>query len=504
LDNRLYPIERALLSNSPFFSSPIDHTDIQNSSSPSLDPDISFSKVVDNKSLPYTGEGFVEAEVIDVNQMLFGELMTRVTEEVVIQDHDAFVSQPIRLLHQELVSKNLVLADISEYLYQHKQAQVAKGLFSQNFYTQHGSSTHGVIQDPNTGMTKEVILWCINHYTGLNRDERVMARSHEAIALFGTGAGTSPMSCGQNTLHKLLEQKIATLVGKEDALVFPTGYTTNVGVISAIASKKDFILFDRESHASIIDGIKLSGATFMSFRHNDVADLRRKMEIYSHKYVNTIVIVESAYSMSGDIAPLKEICDLKQNNHFYLYVDEAHTFGIYGEKGAGLCVQEGVVDQVDFVMSTLSKATASIGGFVACDKKYRPLIEWAANAYLFQAACSPADCAAALGALEILAEDPSVSEQIHINNAYMRTSLLEKGFDLGESQSPVIPIFIEDDQKLLKASMALLNRGVFTVAVVYPAVKKGQGRLRFIVTAKHSFAQIDQTVASIQDVFAEI
>ncbi|MGE4169626.1 MAG: aminotransferase class I/II-fold pyridoxal phosphate-dependent enzyme [Candidatus Margulisiibacteriota bacterium] len=412
--------------------------------------------------------------------------------------------QPILSFYQELLKADVPLNEIATELTKHKNTQIQEGLFSQNFFTVSGSSVEGIVQDPNTGAQKNAILWCINHYTGLNRDPRVIQAAQKALAQYGTSAGTSAMSCGHNSLHKHLEIKLASLVGKEDALYFPTGYSTNLGAISGLATKKDLIIFDRESHASIIDGIRLSGATFLSFRHNDVNDLEKKLSSIKDQFLNVFVVVESAYSMSGDLAPLQAICELKKQFKFFLYVDEAHTFGFYGQRGAGLCSELGVTEQVDFLMSTLSKATASVGGFIACAKKFRALLEWAANAYIFQAACSPADTAAVIASLEILEKDSSITKRLHQNNIYMRTLLLESGFELGHSKSPVIPIFIDNEEALLKASQSLLNAGIFTVSVVYPAVKRGNGRLRFIVTANHTFQQIEKTVQKLKDLVLPI
>ncbi|WP_156819953.1 aminotransferase class I/II-fold pyridoxal phosphate-dependent enzyme [Synechococcus sp. PCC 7336] len=404
----------------------------------------------------------------------------------------------LALLKKQLNSQGVHSFEaIAEALYQQKQRQSQAGLYSQDRFTQTGSDCEAVVISPSTGESVNCILWCINHYLGLNRNPRVIDRAREAIAQFGTGCGTSALSGGMSALHKAVEARLAQLVGKERAILFPTGYTTNLGVLSALPGKHDFLLFDREAHASIIDGVKLSGRKFSSFRHNSIDDLERKLRRYREQYDNIIVIVESAYSMSGDLAPLKEIVSLKQTYDFHLYVDEAHTFGLYGKDGAGYCQELGITDSVDFIMSTLSKATASIGGFIACKAKYIPLLEWCANSFIFQASLTPGDAATILAALDELADRPSLRTQLHAKNAYMRQKLLSIGFNLGNSQSPIVPIFIPDPEKLLQFNKELFERGIFSVSIVYPAVKPAEGRLRFILNASHTYEQIDRTLDAL-------
>lgn len=311
---------------------------------------------------------------------------------------------------------------------------------------------------------------------------------------YGTGSGTSALSGGMSTLHKLLEQKLQQLIGKESVLLFPTGFTTNLGCLSALPGKKDLIIFDRECHASIIDGVKLSGKKWVTFKHNNLRDLEQKLSKYSCEYQNIFVVVESAYSMSGDLAPLQGIVALKQKYKFLVYVDEAHTFGIYGKNGAGYCEHLGIVEEIDFIAATLSKATASIGGFVALKSKYVPLLHWRATTYTFQACLTPGDAAAILASLEEIENDPAIIESLHKNNQYMRRRLKSAGFDLGTSASPIIPIFISDVEKLQAFNKELYSRGIFSVSIFYPVVKPHEGRIRFVVSAAHTIEQIDTTV----------
>jgi len=381
-----------------------------------------------------------------------------------------------------------------------RDMQSREGLYSNDRYTEQGSDSQAVIITESSGKRRECILWCINHYLGLNRNPRVVARSKDIIEKFGTGAGTSAMSGGMNSLHKEIETRINSMVGKEQTLLFPTGYSANLGAISAIPGKNDLILFDHQSHASIIDGCKLSGKQWLAFKHNNVADLEAKLVRAEGKFQNVLVVVEAAYSMSGDLAPLKEITALKKKHKFYLYVDEAHTFGFYGAGGRGYCYEEGVTDEVDFIMSTLSKATASIGGFVATKKRYCTLMSWHANAYIFQACISPADAGAILASLDEIQGDPKLIQGLHEKTAYLRTSLVSAGFDLGTSQSPIIPIYVRDPKTLYEFGRSLYENGIFSVAVGFPAVKLSEGRLRFITNASHTYPQIDKTIAVLKEI----
>lgn len=380
-----------------------------------------------------------------------------------------------------------------------KENKNADNAFAFDRYLENGASTFMNVVTEHSGTKKECILWCVNHYLSLNRNTNVIEKACSALRQFGTGCGTSASSCGMSSLHKDIEKRVAQLVGKENAVLFPTGFTANLGSISYLAGNKDLIVFDRECHSSIINGIKLSEAKWISFKHNNVADLEIKLKKYESFYENIIVVVESAYSMSGDLSPLKEITSLKKSYKFYLYVDEAHTFGIYGEKGQGYCYAQGVTDEVDFIMSTLSKATASIGGFFAAKQKYCSLLKWS-DSYVFQACITPADAAVILASLDEIENNPLMIEELHAKNHYMRELLRAKGFDLGNSRSPIIPIFIEDHNKLRRIVNELYHQGIYSTPIVFPAVKVNNGRIRLILNYAHTKEQIDYTVQVLGEV----
>jgi 7-keto-8-aminopelargonate synthetase-like enzyme len=386
------------------------------------------------------------------------------------------------------------VAQVAEELQRIKDEQARAHLFSSDLFTEHGSGTVASIVSGTTGQKKECIVWSLNLYLGLNREPRVIAKAQEALGRFGTGCGTSAPSGGLNALHHEVEQRVAQMVGKDRAMVFSTGYSANLGALSALPGPRDLILLDREAHASMFDGARLSGKKWIAFKHNDPADLADKLERYGPLHENLFVAVESAYSMSGDLAPLRAFADLKRDFRFFLYVDEAHTFGFYGENGRGYCHELGVTKEVDFIMSTFSKATASIGGFFASDEKYCTLLQATATPYIFQACLTPPDAATILAALDEIQQNPRLAAALHDNNRRMREQLRQEGFDLGTSASPVIPVYVPDLEKLYELCALLYRDGIYSVPVVYPAVSISEGRIRFIVNARHTFDQIDRTV----------
>lgn len=388
------------------------------------------------------------------------------------------------------------IEQISHAMNDLRQRQIAEGIYSFDCFTDGGSNTQSNLAIETNGEQKHCSIWSINHYLGLNRHPYVIAKSVAATKKFGTGSGTSAISGGMNALHKQIESRLKSWLNAESIMLFPTGFTANMGLLAAICQAGDSIIIDDESHALIRDGIRLSPAKrWISFKHNSVADLAKKLQAAKDSGTGkSVVVVESVYSMSGDLCPLQALTALKEKFDFLLLVDEAHSFGLYGDRGKGLCQQEGVLDRVDFLTSTFSKATASIGGFVATKSKYVSYLQWSANAFAFQACFPPADAATILAAMDVMENEPRVIDKLHENNQYMRRQLIEAGFDLGNSESPIIPVYIPDTKKLLKVCFELYKGGVFSVPISYPVVRADEGRIRFIVNSNHTQEQIDRTV----------
>lgn len=381
---------------------------------------------------------------------------------------------------------------ISNKFQDKKDSLVSNGEYCYDRYTLNGSSSNGIVVDEKNNQ-KDKIIWCINHYLGLNDHPLVKKKAIKAIKKYGTGSGTSAMSGGRSLLHSKLEDILCEFTHKESVTLFSTGYTANLGAISGLFQANDIIIADEEVHASIHDGIKLSPSKKVLFKHNSLEDLEKKLFHSQDSDGNVIVMLESAYSMSGDLAPLKEIVKLKEKYKFYIYLDEAHTFGIYGKNGKGYAFREGVLDQIDFFVSTLSKSCASIGGFIACKEKHSTLLQCRANSYIFQATIPPADVAASIAALKVIYKGEHLRKDLHQRNAYFRKELKKCGFNLGNSESPVIPIYIQDVATLNAFSKDMYTAGIFAVSVVYPAVPALKGRIRLILTS-HSYIDIDKTI----------
>ena len=364
-------------------------------------------------------------------------------------------------------------------------------------YLKQSSNARAMVGAPSAEEFKNCSIWSINHYLGLNRHPYVIAKAQQATAIYGTGCGTSAMSGGHSQLHRDLQTRFAKIFAKDECILFSTGFTANSGTISALCrGSETLIIVDRESHASIIEGCKASGSRFIPFKHNSIQDLENKVKKFSGKHVNLLVVVESAYSMEGDIAPLEQIVALKKKYGFLLYVDEAHTFGFYGENGRGLCNQLDIADDVDFIMTTLSKSTASIGGIVATSKEFASFLRWSTS-YTFQAAIPPADVAVADACLDLMSDHPEIIESLWRKTNYLRQKLINLGFDIGKSESPIVPLFVRDSDILKKIEKELYERGIFTLAIQYPAVKASEGRFRFIVNNSHSWVDIDELVDTL-------
>ncbi|MFK7798542.1 MAG: aminotransferase class I/II-fold pyridoxal phosphate-dependent enzyme [Aureispira sp.] len=365
-------------------------------------------------------------------------------------------------------------------------------------FVEQSSSSIGNVGS-SVGDVERKYIWCTNHYLGLNRHPSIIEATVETTRKYGTGSGSSAMSGGRCGLHLEIENFLKAYLNKTDVVLFPTGYTTNLGMLSTIVQKNDVIISDSENHASIIDGIKLSNKPKLIFKHNDVSSLEEQLKKVKGQYTNTFVIVESAYSMSGDLAPIKEIVALKEKYDFYLYLDEAHTIGFYGENGRGLANEYGVLDQVDFLAGTFSKSCASVGGFCAFNSRFRTFVTCRASSYIFQAAFPPPAAATTLAALKLFSTDGSFAKRLHEKNQYMRKALQKAGFNLGTSQSPVIPIFIPDVERLTQFETEMYQKGIFAVSIIYPAVQPHEGRIRFTVTDSHSYEDIDNTVQILQE-----
>ncbi|CAM4207589.1 amino acid adenylation domain-containing protein [Pseudoalteromonas byunsanensis] len=367
-----------------------------------------------------------------------------------------------------------------------------------------GSGTRGTVADAYHNDAREAIIWTTNLYLGLNRDPAVVAAAREAVSEFGTGMGTSAAASGLTDLHLAFEQQFATLVGKPAACLFPTGYTANVGAVAGLLGENDVVVIDQLCHASIVDGARLCGAKVRTFKHNDVDDLACVLESESSPYRTVLVIIEGVYSMGEGAAPVAEIVRTAKCYQALVLVDEAHSFGFYGERGAGICAAQGVSDEVDFIMTTLSKSLGSLGGVVATSTEYVDLLKASARAYIFQASVSPADIAAALAALQRLSQDKSLRERLWDTARYMRAQFSAAGFELGSGDGPIVTPHFGDKDRLFAIVQRLYEKGVQASAVTYPIVESGRGRLRFICSAAHTKEDVDTTLVVLKEAVQEV
>ncbi len=341
-----------------------------------------------------------------------------------------------------------------------------------------------------------------NNYLGLTMHPKVRRAAIEAVRRYGTSCSGSRFLNGTLELHLELERRLAEWVGKEATLVFSTGYQTNVGTISALIQRGDYVITDKEDHASIIDGCRLSYGTMKRFIHNDMASLERVLASLPEEG-GRLVVVDGVFSMGGDIAPLPELVELCKKYGARLMVDDAHSIGVLGG-GRGTAAHFGLTDEVDLIMGTFSKSFASLGGFIAGDKKVIEYIQHTARSFIFSASIPPANAAAALAALEVMQEEPERIAQVNENGAYMRRRYRELGFNIGNSETPIIPIIIGDDNRTLMAWRMLFERGVYTNPVLPPAVPPKLSLLRTSYIATHTREQLDRVLEIMEGMGKEL
>lgn len=337
-----------------------------------------------------------------------------------------------------------------------------------------------------------------NNYLGLTTHPKVRQAAIEATEAYGTSCTGSRFLNGTLELHVELERELADFMGKEAALVFPTGYQTNVGTISALIGRHDFVITDKEDHASIVDGCNMSFGEVRRYNHNDVDHLERVLSKLPED-AGKLLVVDGVFSMGGDLAPLPDLVPLCKEYNTRLMVDDAHAIGVVGG-GRGTAAHFGVDDDVDLIMGTFSKSFASLGGFIAGDDEVIHYVQHHARALIFSASMSPANTAAALAALQVMREDPERIERVNQIARTMRTEFREMGFDVGNTMTPIIPIIIGDDMPTIIAWKALYEAGIYTNPVIPPAVPSGSSLLRTSYMATHTEEQLQRVLSTFQEV----
>ncbi|MCX7633694.1 MAG: aminotransferase class I/II-fold pyridoxal phosphate-dependent enzyme [Turneriella sp.] len=356
-----------------------------------------------------------------------------------------------------------------------------------------------IVEDQHTGKPREMIMMGSNSYLGLNNHPKVKAAALEAIEKYGVGAGSPPHFSGYYDLHRELEKNLSILKGAEDTIIYPSGYATNVGIISCFLGPKDTIILDKLAHASIIDGALLSGAKITTFRHNDMDSLERVLIQTKKGQGDRLVVVEGVYSMDGDIAPLRDIYELVKKHGAKLMVDEAHATGVLGKTGKGSPEHFGLEGKIDLVMGTFSKSLGGLGGFVSAKKEVVCYLRYFSRAYFFAASPTPVQVAAQNAAVQVLMTEPQWHQKLWENIRYFHSELRKRRFDIERTQTAITPIVIGDTIKMREVTKFLDEKGIFVNPVPYPAVPRKKDRLRLSLSALHTREDLDTVLAALDE-----
>ena len=347
---------------------------------------------------------------------------------------------------------------------------------------------------------RKVLMFGSNSYMGLTNHPKVIEAAVAATKKYGTGMAGSPFLNGTLDIHKQLEERLADYVGKEDVMLYSTGFGVNLGVISTLTGREDYVILDEQDHASIIDGRRLSFSNYLKYRHNDMESLEAQLKKTDPSKVK-LIVTDGVFSMEGDVANLPEIVRLAKQYDASVMVDEAHGIGVFGEGGRGTCNHFKVTDDVDLIMGTFSKSFASLGGFIATDKEVTNFLRHHSRAYIFTASITPASTAAVNAALDIMLAEPERQQHLWDITNYALENFREMGCEIGHTSTPIIPLFIRDDYKTFHVTRDLLDEGVFVNPVVTPAVAPHDTLIRYSLMATHTKEQVARSIEAIRKVF---
>ena len=348
----------------------------------------------------------------------------------------------------------------------------------------------------------KVLMFGSNAYTGLTGDQRVIDAAKKALDQYGSGCAGSRFLNGTLDLHVKLEKELAEFEGKDDSLCFSTGFSVNAGVIAMVVGRNDYVICDDRDHASIVDGRRLSFAHQLKYKHNDMEDLEKILQKLPYEAIK-LIVVDGVFSMEGDLANLPEIVKLKHKYNCSIMVDEAHGLGVFGREGRGVCDHFGLTDEVDLIMGTFSKSLASIGGFIAGDADTINFLRHTCRTYIFSASDTPAATAAALEALHIVRSEPERIEALWKVTKYALKRFKEEGFEIGDTESPIIPLYVRDVEKTFIVTARAFDNGVFINPVIPPACAPQDTLVRFALMATHTEEQVERGVQILQKVFKE-
>lgn len=348
----------------------------------------------------------------------------------------------------------------------------------------------------------KVLMFGSNAYTGLTGDQRVIDAAKAALDKYGSGCAGSRFLNGTLDLHVQLEKELAEFVGKDEALCFSTGFSVNAGVIAVVVGRGDYIICDDRDHASIVDGRRLSFARQLHYKHNDMEDLENILKTLPHDAVK-LIIVDGVFSMEGDLANLPAIVELKHKYNCSIMVDEAHGIGVFGRDGRGVCDYFGLTDEIDLIMGTFSKSLASIGGFIASDSDTINYLRHTCRTYIFSASDTPAATAAAMEALHIIQEEPERIQKLWAVTKYALRRFREEEFEIGDTESPIIPLYVRDATKTFLVTKLAYDNGVFINSVIPPACAPQDTLVRFALMATHTEEQVERGVQILKKIFVE-
>lgn len=348
----------------------------------------------------------------------------------------------------------------------------------------------------------KVLMFGSNAYTGLTGDQRIIDAAKAALDKYGSGCAGSRFLNGTLDLHIQLEKELAEFEGKDDCLCLSTGFSVNAGVIPAVVGRGDYIICDDRDHASIVDGRRLSFAKQLHYKHNDMEDLENLLKTLPYEAVK-LIVVDGVFSMEGDLCKLPEIVELKHKYNCSVMVDEAHGLGVFGKEGRGVCDYFGLTDEVDLIMGTFSKSLASIGGFIASDSDTINFLRHTCRTYIFSASNTPAATAAALEALHILKQEPERIEALWKVTNYALRRFREEGFEIGDTESPIIPLYVHDVDKTFLVTKLAFDAGVFINPVIPPACAPQDTLVRFALMATHTEEQVERGVQALAKIFRE-
>ncbi len=343
---------------------------------------------------------------------------------------------------------------------------------------------------------RSVLMFGSNSYLGLTNHPKIKEAAKNAIDKYGTGCAGSRFLNGTLDIHVELEEKIAAMVGKEGALCYSTGFQVNLGVVSALTGRRDYILLDELDHASIIEGSRLSFSKVLKYAHNDMRSLEKRLSQCTPGSLK-LIVADGIFSMEGDIVKLPEMVELAEKYDASIMIDDAHATGVLGESGRGTASHFGLTDSVDLIMGTFSKSLASLGGFIASDRDTINWLKHNSRSLIFSASMTPASAASVLAAMEIMMSEPERISHLWDVTRYAQSGFRAMGFDTGKSESPIIPLFIRDNEKALMLTQQLLGEGIFVNPVVSPAVPKDDALIRYSLMATHTKEQVDISIERI-------